>query len=137
VAVSLRPDDIFGDATPGGGRALASSSFTGLVNGFFLSMAALIPGSNLGISAAILAVVCLSSTVRSHRSVGATRSSVLTSLLSIVGDDHAVHGCAAAGVVTSEGKGSDARGEGPPAVVRLRCYALSRNHAAKNGFATR
>ncbi|HEY0870075.1 MAG TPA: hypothetical protein VGD55_06735 [Acidothermaceae bacterium] len=83
VAVSLRPDDIFGDSTPGGGKALATSSFTGLVNGFFLSMAALIPGSNLGIPAAVLAVLCLSSTARLHRSVGAMRSSVLTSVLSI------------------------------------------------------
>jgi hypothetical protein len=53
-----------------GWRPLATSSFSGLVNGFFSSMAALIPGSNLGISAAILAVFCLSSTVRLHRSVG-------------------------------------------------------------------
>jgi hypothetical protein len=83
VAVSLRPDDIFGDATPGGGRALASSSFTGLVNGFFLSMAALIPGNNLGICAVILAVFSLSSTVRLHRSVGTAWSSVLTSVFSV------------------------------------------------------
>jgi hypothetical protein len=83
VSVSLRPDDIFGDATPGGGRALASSSFTGLVNGFFLSMAALIPGQNLGISAVVLAVFCISQTVRLHRSVGTARSNVLTSFASV------------------------------------------------------
>ncbi|HTC68012.1 MAG TPA: hypothetical protein VK662_00465 [Acidothermaceae bacterium] len=83
VAVSLRPDDIFGDATPGGGRALASSSFTGLVNGFFLSMAALIPGKNLGVSAAVLAVFCISQTLRLHRSVGTARTSVLTSVASV------------------------------------------------------
>ena len=83
VAVSLRPDDIFGDATPGGGRALASSSFTGLVNGFFLSMAALIPGKNLGVSSAVLAVFCVSQTLRLRRSVGTGRSSVLTSVASV------------------------------------------------------
>jgi hypothetical protein len=83
VSVSLRPDDIFGDNTPGGGRALASSSFTGLVNGFFLSMAALIPGNNLGVSAAVLAVFCVSQTLRLHRSVGTARSSVLTSVASV------------------------------------------------------
>ena len=83
VSVSLRPDDIFADITPGGGKALASSSFTGLVNGFFLSMAALIPGQNLGVSAAVLAVFCVSQTLRLHRSVGTARSSVLTSMASV------------------------------------------------------
>ena len=83
VAVSLRPDDIFADITPGGGKALASSSFTGLVNGFFLSMAALIPGKNLGVSSAVLAVFCISQTLRLHRRLGTARSSVLTSVASV------------------------------------------------------
>jgi hypothetical protein len=83
VAVSLRPDDIFRDGRPGGGRALAGSSFTGLVNGFFLSMVALIPGNNLGLCAVILAVLGLSATVRLHRSVGFSRSTVATSVFSI------------------------------------------------------
>jgi hypothetical protein len=62
VAISLRPDSVFGQNASQRGRALAGSSFTGLVNGFFLSLTALIPGSNLGVSAAILAVAALVAT---------------------------------------------------------------------------
>ena len=45
-------------------RGLASSSFTGLVNAFFVSLLALIPGHNIGIGAAILALVSISYTLR-------------------------------------------------------------------------
>jgi hypothetical protein len=62
VAISLRPDSIFGDAAQPAPRRLAESSFTALVNAFFISLVAIIPGTNLGYVAAIMAVLSLYST---------------------------------------------------------------------------
>jgi hypothetical protein len=62
VSVSLRPDTVFGDAAPERGRTLAASAFTGLVNTFFLAMFALLPNSNLGYPAVVLALSSLAST---------------------------------------------------------------------------
>jgi hypothetical protein len=54
-------------------RGLAASSFTGLVNAFFVSMLALIPGHNIGFGAAIMAVVSLYHTLRLHLGKPGTR----------------------------------------------------------------
>ena len=55
VSISLRPDTVFGTKAAVHGRALAGSAFTALVNAFFVSLLALMPQSNLGYSAAIMA----------------------------------------------------------------------------------
>jgi hypothetical protein len=48
VAVCLTPDSVFGDDANPGGRALAGSTFTALVNAFFVSLVAIIPQTSLG-----------------------------------------------------------------------------------------
>lgn len=84
VAISLRPDSVFGEKASARGRALAGSSFTGLVNGFFLSLTALIPGTNLGVSAAILAVFALTATLKLQKQVGGSQPRLLLTLLAVV-----------------------------------------------------
>jgi len=81
VAISMRPEAVLGANPSSRARALASSSFTGLVNGFFVSMAALIPGRNLGVTAVILAVLSLAATVRLQRRVGRAVTKVAVSAL--------------------------------------------------------
>jgi hypothetical protein len=63
VAISLKPDSIFGDSAEANSRRLAESSFTALVNAFFVSFVAIIPGTNIGWVAAIMAVLGLYSTI--------------------------------------------------------------------------
>ena len=69
VAVSLRPESVFGETASPGGRAKAGSAFTSLVNTFFIALVALIPQANLGEVAVIMAVVSLISIARLHRRV--------------------------------------------------------------------
>jgi Kef-type K+ transport system membrane component KefB len=69
VAVSLRPDTIFGDGAPPAGLAQAGSAFTCLVDCFFISLVALIPGGGLGVVSVILAVTSIVATLRLHREV--------------------------------------------------------------------
>jgi hypothetical protein len=69
VAVSLRPETIFGEGAPAAGRALAGSAFTGLVNGFFVSLVALIPQAGVGGVSVTVAIISLSATLRLHREV--------------------------------------------------------------------
>jgi hypothetical protein len=83
VAVALRPESVFGDAAPPGGRALAGSSFTGLVDSFFVSIVALIPDANLGEVALIMALVSLYSTVQLHRQVARTEVHAVLLVLSL------------------------------------------------------
>ena len=66
VVIALKPGKIVGPRADPVSRRLAGSSFTGLVNAFFVSMLALIPGQNLGAGAAILAAVSLYHTLRLH-----------------------------------------------------------------------
>ncbi|HEY2173217.1 MAG TPA: hypothetical protein VGH85_05325 [Mycobacteriales bacterium] len=66
VAVSLRPEAVFGEGAPADGRAQAGSAFTALVNSFFVSLVALIPQSTLGKIAIIMALVSLLGTVQLH-----------------------------------------------------------------------
>jgi hypothetical protein len=83
VAISLRPESIAGETARAGGRALAGSTFTSLVNAFFLSFMALLPGINLGYPAVALAVICLFQTFRLHRRLSRTAAHPLLLLLSL------------------------------------------------------
>jgi hypothetical protein len=69
VAVSLRPETVFGQSAPPGAKAQAGSAFTSLVNSFFVALVALIPQANLGEVAIIMAVLSLISIARLHRPV--------------------------------------------------------------------
>jgi hypothetical protein len=82
VSVSLRPDTVFGEGAPDRGRTLAAAAFTGLVNTFFLSMSALVPGVNLGYPALVLAVSSLVSTFRLHGKISRSRSQLAYLFLS-------------------------------------------------------
>jgi hypothetical protein len=66
VVVALKPAHIIGARADPISRRLAASSFTGLVDAFFVSLLALIPGHNLGIGAAIVAALSLYHTLRLH-----------------------------------------------------------------------
>jgi hypothetical protein len=66
VVIALKPGKIVGDRAEPVPRRLAASSFTGLVNAFFVSLRALISGHNIGIGAAIVAVFSLYHTLRLH-----------------------------------------------------------------------
>ena len=74
VVIALKPGKIMGLHAEPAARGLATSSFTGLVNAFFVSMLALIPGHhNLGFGAAIMAVLSLYHTLRLHLGHPGTR----------------------------------------------------------------
>jgi hypothetical protein len=66
VVIALKPRKIVGESADPTSRRLAGSVFTGLVNAFFVSLLALIPGHNIGIGAAIMAVLSLYHTLRLH-----------------------------------------------------------------------
>jgi hypothetical protein len=66
VVIALKPGKIVGPHAEPTSRRLAASSFTGLVNAFFVSLLALIPGHNIGIGAAIVAAFSLYHTLRLH-----------------------------------------------------------------------
>ena len=66
VVIALKPEKIVGPRAQLASRRLAVSSFTGLVNAFFVSLLALIPGHNLGIGAAVMALLSLYHTLRLH-----------------------------------------------------------------------
>ena len=68
IAILVRPEAVFGEEGPPAARATAASAFTALVNSFFVSLNALIPGTRLGYVAIIMALVSLVSTwqTRSH-----------------------------------------------------------------------
>jgi hypothetical protein len=83
VAISMRPEAVLGANPSSRARALSSSSFTGLVNGFFISMAALIPGKNLGLTAVISASLALAAAVRLQRQVGWGVTKVAVSTLMV------------------------------------------------------
>ena len=76
VAVSLRPESVLGAGASAKAQAVAGSAFTALLNSFFVSLIALIPGTNIGYTAVIMAVVSLSNTFRLHRGFGKGDSAV-------------------------------------------------------------
>jgi hypothetical protein len=63
VAVSVRPDRIFGDAAHPVRRGVASATFTALTNAFFVSMGALIPLANVGGVALAVGAVDIAATI--------------------------------------------------------------------------
>jgi hypothetical protein len=77
VVVALRPGKIVGAHADSVARGLAASTFTGLVDAFFVSLLALIPGTNLGVGAAILAVLSLYHTLRLHLGRPGARHTVI------------------------------------------------------------
>lgn len=83
VAISLRTDSVFGDDAPTGGRALAGSAFTALVNAFFISIMASIPNVNLGIVVIVLAVLALYTTTKLHRHLAQREAQVALLIFSI------------------------------------------------------
>jgi hypothetical protein len=66
VVIALKPEKIVGPRAQLASRRLAVSSFTGLVNAFFVSLLAIIPGHNLGIGATVMAVLSLYHTLQLH-----------------------------------------------------------------------
>ena len=66
VVIVLRPGRIVGAHANPVAKGLAASTFTGLVDAFFISLLALIPGHKLGIGAAIMAVLSLYHTLHLH-----------------------------------------------------------------------
>ena len=64
VAIQLAPTRTVGPTAPLGRRATAESTFTALVNVFFISLVGMVPGSNIGIVAVILALIGLVGTLR-------------------------------------------------------------------------
>ena len=77
VVIALRPGRIVGVRADSVARGLAASSFTGLVDAFFVSLLALIPGTNLGSGAAIMAVLSLYHTLRLHLGLRGARHIVI------------------------------------------------------------
>jgi hypothetical protein len=83
VAISLRPEAVLGTGAPAKAQAVAGSAFTALVNSFFVSLIALIPGTNLGYSAVALALISLYSTFRLHRGLGKGESAAFQLALAL------------------------------------------------------
>jgi hypothetical protein len=83
VAVSVRDETIFGAKATAGGEALAITAFSGLVNSFVVALLGLIPGTNLGVAATVMAVVSIVTIVRLHSRLHWARSS-LALLIAVV-----------------------------------------------------
>jgi hypothetical protein len=63
VAVSLAPDRLVGRGATVQAQTIAVGAFAAFTNALFVSLAALVPGANLGVTAAAMAAVALSTTV--------------------------------------------------------------------------
>jgi hypothetical protein len=77
VVIALRPGQIVGAHANPVAKKLAASTFTGLVDAFFVSLLALIPGHKLGIGAAIVAALSLYHTLRLHLGLRRARHIVI------------------------------------------------------------
>jgi len=77
VVIALRPGRIVGTHANPVAKRLAASTFTGLVDAFFVSLLALIPGHKLGVGAAIMAVLSLYHTLRLHLGLRGARHIVI------------------------------------------------------------
>lgn len=84
VAVSVRDETIFGSNAKPGGEALAITAFLGLVNSFVVSLLGLIPKIHLGEPAAIMAVICIASTVRLQRRLHTARNRTVLAVTLLV-----------------------------------------------------
>lgn len=63
VAVSVRPETVFGQNAQSRNTLMASGSFTALLDAFFISMGALIPGANFGVFVVVVSPVALLNSV--------------------------------------------------------------------------
>lgn len=81
VAISLRPHQVLGSAADTETRRIAESAFTALVNVFFVSLAGLIPDTNVGWTTAILGGIGMVISLR--RRPSPDRGSWFVSLLSL------------------------------------------------------
>jgi hypothetical protein len=73
VVIALKPERIVGAHANPFAKERAASTFTGLVDAFFISLLALIPGHKVGIGAAVMAVLCLYYTQRIHQGLQGAR----------------------------------------------------------------
>jgi hypothetical protein len=80
VAVSVRDDTIFGPNAMPGGEALAITAFTGLVNSFVVSLLGLIPKTNIGEPAVIMAVIGIVTMVRLQRRLHTGRNRIVLAI---------------------------------------------------------
>ena len=83
VAVSLRPDTIFGTKASAAGRANAGSAFTSLGNCFFISLVALIPQAGLGVVTIVVGAISLLHTLRLHQEVARQELYLVMMVLSV------------------------------------------------------
>jgi len=63
VSIAVAPERIFGSSATARRRTAAGSAFTALLDAFFVSLAALIPTSNLGYTALVMAIIGLVNTL--------------------------------------------------------------------------
>ena len=84
VAVSLRPDTIFGERASASGLAQAGSAFTCLVNCFFVSLVALIPQAGLGVTCVVLSLTSLIATLRLHREIARQEAQLWLLVISVL-----------------------------------------------------
>ncbi|HEY1639384.1 MAG TPA: hypothetical protein VGG35_01740 [Streptosporangiaceae bacterium] len=84
VAVTLRPESVSGDRGAPLAQATAGSAFTALVNSFFVAIIALIPGTSLGYTAAVMAVVSMYNTIRLHAGIGRRHAPWILLVVSVV-----------------------------------------------------
>jgi hypothetical protein len=63
VAVSIAPERTVTRGAPMGRQAIAASTFTALVNAFFISLVALLPGGGLGAIAIVMSTLALLNSV--------------------------------------------------------------------------
>ena len=70
VAVSLRPETIFGVHAPVMGKVQAGSAFTALSDVLVVSLVALIPQAGVGMVSIIMSVLSIIATLQLHRELG-------------------------------------------------------------------
>lgn len=84
VAVSFRDEAVFGKNAMPGGEPLAITAFAGLVNSFVVALLALLPGTNIGVAASVMAVLSLFSVGRLQRRLHSQRQQVLVLPLTLI-----------------------------------------------------
>jgi hypothetical protein len=80
VAVSVREESIFGAKAMPGAEAVAITAFAGLVNSFVVSLLGLLPHTDIGTAAAVMAVISIVTIVRVQDRRQTTRSHTLLGL---------------------------------------------------------
>jgi hypothetical protein len=80
VAVSVRDDTIFGPNAVPGGEALAITAFTGMLNSFVVSLLGLIPRTNIGEPAVVMAVIGVVAIVRLQRRLHTGRNLIVLAI---------------------------------------------------------